>query len=145
MWTLLLVPCAAIALACGSGSSDDNGKAAPTAATAPSNHKAPNKPAKKLTVAQENAVESAANYLSTSGFSRSGLIKQLKFEGFSTADATYGVDHQPGGVNWNNEAVESAKNYLDTGSFSHSGLVKQLKFEGYTTEQAEYGTKKAGL
>ena len=32
-----------------------------------------------------------AEYLENSSFSRSGLIEQLKFEGFTTAQATYGV------------------------------------------------------
>ena len=48
-------------------------------------------PAEELTVSQENAVDKAADYLSYSSFSRSGLIKQLKFEGFTTEQATYGV------------------------------------------------------
>jgi hypothetical protein len=43
------------------------------------------------TVAQENARKSAESYLSHSAFSRSGLIDQLKFEGYSTQQAAYGV------------------------------------------------------
>ncbi|MEU4625835.1 Ltp family lipoprotein [Actinoplanes sp. NPDC023801] len=100
-------------------------------------------PTKKLTVAQENAVEKAASYLEYSGFSRTGLIKQLKFEGFSTKDATFGVDAQK--ANWNEQAVRKAEDYLEYSSFSRSGLITQLKFEGFTTKQAEYGVKKAGL
>jgi hypothetical protein len=100
-------------------------------------------PTKKLTVAQENAVEKAASYLEYSAFSRTGLIKQLKFEGFSTKDATFGVDAQK--ANWNEQAVKKATEYLDYSSFSRSGLISQLKFEGFTTKQAEYGVKKAGL
>jgi hypothetical protein len=45
-----------------------------------------------LTVAQENAIESAESYLSFTSFSRSGLIDQLKHEGFTTAQATFGAD-----------------------------------------------------
>ena len=41
---------------------------------------------------REQAVKSAKNYLDFSAFSRSGLISQLEFEGFSTEDATYAVD-----------------------------------------------------
>ena len=48
----------------------------------------------KETVAQSNAKKSATSYLKYSAFSRTGLIGQLEFEGFSTADATYGVDAQ---------------------------------------------------
>ena len=42
----------------------------------------------KETVAQSNAKKSATSYLKYSAFSRTGLIDQLEFEGFSTADAT---------------------------------------------------------
>jgi hypothetical protein len=44
------------------------------------------------TIGQENARESAQNYLNAMSFSRSGLIDQLLFEGFSQADAEYGVN-----------------------------------------------------
>jgi Host cell surface-exposed lipoprotein len=97
----------------------------------------------ELSVAQENAIESAASYLDTAAFSRSGLIDQLKYEGFSKKDATYAVDLLD--VNWKQQAVKSAKDYLDTSSFSHSGLVDQLEYEGFTAEQAEYGVTKTGL
>ena len=43
------------------------------------------------TAGQENARRSAESYLDTAAFSRSGLIKQLQFEGYSAADASYGV------------------------------------------------------
>jgi hypothetical protein len=98
---------------------------------------------KKLTVAQENAVEKAADYLDYAAFSRSGLIKQLKYEGFSTKDATFGVDAQK--ADWNEQAAKKAKEYLDYGSFSRSGLIKQLEYEGFTAAQATYGAKKVGL
>jgi hypothetical protein len=101
------------------------------------------KATKKLTVSQENAVEKAADYLDYAAFSRSGLIKQLKYEGFSTTDATFGVDAQK--ANWNEQAAKKAKEYLDYSSFSRSGLIKQLKYEGFTAAQATYGAKKVGL
>ena len=41
------------------------------------------KPKPELTVAQENAIESAQSYLDFSGFSRKSLIDQLVYEGFS--------------------------------------------------------------
>lgn len=40
-------------------------------------------------VSQQNAVRSALDYLEMSGFSRSGLIDQLEYEGFTQAQ--YGV------------------------------------------------------
>jgi colicin import membrane protein len=93
-------------------------------------------------MAQQNALESGNSYLDTGAFSRSGLIQQLKFEGFSKADATYAVDAID--PNWNQQAAKSAKSYLDTSSFSASGLQEQLEFEGFTQAQAAYGVDKAG-
>ena len=40
----------------------------------------------------EQAAKAAQSYLETSPFSRSGLIEQLEFEGYTPAQATYGVD-----------------------------------------------------
>ena len=39
----------------------------------------------------EQADKKAASYMSYSSFSRSGLIKQLEFEGFSSAQAAHGA------------------------------------------------------
>jgi len=39
----------------------------------------------------EQAVKKAAQYLKYSSFSRSGLIDQLEFEGFTRSQAEYGV------------------------------------------------------
>lgn len=92
---------------------------------------------------QQNAVRSAEDYLDMSGFSRHGLIEQLEYEGFSTEDASFAVDHIT--VDWNVQAARSAKDYLDMSGFSHSGLVDQLVYEGFTPAQAEYGVAAAGL
>ncbi len=97
----------------------------------------------KESAGQENARGSAESYLDLSPFSRDGLIKQLKFEGYSVKDATYGVDAQK--ADWNKQAAASAQTYLEMSSFSRQGLIDQLKFEGYTQAQAEYGVKKVGL
>ena len=43
------------------------------------------------TVSESNAREKAASYLKYDSFSRSGLITQLEFEGFTPAQAEYGV------------------------------------------------------
>ncbi|MCH5642264.1 Ltp family lipoprotein [Gordonia sp. ABSL49_1] len=95
------------------------------------------------TVSQQNAIGKAKEYLAISEFSRSGLIGQLKYEGFSESDATVAVDSLR--VNWNAQAVKKAKEYLAISSFSHSGLVDQLEYEGFTSSQAEYGVRGAGL
>jgi len=97
----------------------------------------------KETVSQSNARRSAGSYLKFSSFSRSGLIKQLEYEKFSTADATYGVDAL--NTNWNEQAKKSAQSYLKFSSFSRSGLIDQLLYEGFTQGQAEYGVTATGL
>ena len=40
----------------------------------------------------EQAVKAAKNYLDIMAFSRSGLIEQLEFEGYTHDQAVYGVD-----------------------------------------------------
>jgi hypothetical protein len=89
-------------------------------------------------VSQSNAVKKAASYLRSSAFSRSGLISQLEYEGFSLADATYGVDAQ--NADWNAQAVKKGASYLRTSAFSRSGLISQLEYEGFSAIQASYGT-----
>lgn len=95
----------------------------------------------KMTAAMENAIDTASAYLDYSSFSRTGLINQLEFEGYATADATFAVDYLK--INWNEQAFKSAKSNLDYSSFSLQGLINQLVFEGFTYEQASYGAKKA--
>lgn len=107
---------------------------APTSTTAPE---------PELTRAEENAIQTAKDYLDYTAFSRSGLIDQLEFEGFTTDEATVAVDFLD--VDWNEQAWLMAEDYLDYTSFSRSGLIDQLEFEGFTKEQAVYGVDKAGL
>ena len=95
-----------------------------------------------VTNGQKNALKSAKNYLSLMGFSKSGLIKQLEFDGYSSEDATYAAENC--NANWNEQAAKSAKNYLDTMPFSKSELIHQLEFDGYSKEEAEYGAQSAG-
>ena len=40
----------------------------------------------------KQAAKAAQNYLDMSSFSRSGLIEQLEYEGYTTKQATYGVN-----------------------------------------------------
>ncbi|WP_411698539.1 Ltp family lipoprotein [Conyzicola sp.] len=94
-------------------------------------------------VSQQNALRSAGDYLAYSPSSRTGLLNQLEFEGFTTEDSTWGVDRVV--VDWNEQAAKSAKAYLEYTSFSRSGLVDQLLFEGFTAEQAEFGVSQTGL
>lgn len=94
-------------------------------------------------ISQRNARGSAEDYLAFASFSRTGLIGQLEYEGFSTADATYAVDVL--NVDWNEQAAKSAASYLEFSSFSRSGLIDQLVYEGFTQAQAEYGVSTTGL
>ncbi|QZH65400.1 Ltp family lipoprotein [Mycolicibacterium farcinogenes] len=88
-------------------------------------------------------MRAAEQYLDYSAFSRQGLIEQLEYEDFSTADATFAVDHIT--VDWNAQAAKAAKAYLDYSAFSRGGLIEQLVYEGYTPAQAAYGATAAGL
>ena len=115
----------------------------PTTAPPPTPPPTTEPPRPSTTPAQDNARRKAADYLDYSAFSRTGLIKQLEYEGFSTGDATYGVDAL--NADWNEQAAKKAKDYLDYSAFSRSGLVEQLKYEGFTPEQAEYGVSTTGI
>lgn len=97
---------------------------------------------KEPTMGEKNALDKAESYLNYMAFSYKGLIDQLEYEGFTTAEATYGVDNC--GANWNEQAAKKAQSYIDTMSFSRSGLIDQLKYEGFTAEQAEYGVTAIG-
>ena len=89
------------------------------------------------------AVRAAREYLQFQAFSLKGLVKQLKFDGYSTSDATYGASHS--GANWMKQAVKSAKAYLRLQAFSRIGMIQQLEFEGFTPAQARHGAIGAGL
>jgi len=97
---------------------------------------------------QKNAVRSAEQYISMTGFSREGLIDQLSSdggEGYEVTDATIAIDSL--NIDWNEQAVRSAEQYLDMMGFSCSGLVDQLSSDGgdgYTVDQATYGAHQAG-
>ena len=101
-----------------------------------------------LTAPQNNAVRSAEQYLSMTGFSRDGLIQQLSSdagEGYSVSDATAAVDSLS--VDWNENAAKSARQYLSMTGFSCKGLIEQLSSsagEKYTVDQATYGAGQAG-
>lgn len=96
-----------------------------------------------LTVSQKQAVKKATQYLAYTAFSRSGLIEQLEYEGFSNDDARFAVDNIE--VDWMEQAAKKAEDYLNYSSFSRASLIDQLEFEGFTREQAEHGADAVGL
>jgi TM2 domain-containing membrane protein YozV len=96
----------------------------------------------KLTLPQQNAVGKAQSYVQYQAFSRSGLIKQLEFEGYSTEDATFAVDYIA--PDWNAQAAAKAKSYLENQSFSRQGLYDQLVFEDFSDAEANAGLAAVG-
>ena len=95
------------------------------------------------TVSQQNASKKAESYLKYSAYSRSGLISQLEYEGFSKADATFGADSLK--TNWSEQATKKATSYLKYSAYSRTSLIEQLEYEGFTRVQAEYGVSRTGL
>ena len=120
-----------------------------TPPTTPATTKAASKPATtkaeppKLTTSQEQAVLKAESYLDFEAFSKSGLVEQLEYEGFSKKDAEFAVNHIT--VDWMEQAAKKAKSYMDMESFSRSGLIQQLEYEGFTKAQASHGADSVGL
>lgn len=97
---------------------------------------------------QKNAVRSAEEYISMTGFSRNGLIEQLSSsygDDYRIADATIAVDSL--NIDWNEQAIRSAKDYLAMTGFSCNGLIEQLSSsyaDKYTVSEATYGAQQAG-
>jgi hypothetical protein len=102
-----------------------------------------------LSVSQKNAVAAAKEYLSTSAFSRAGLIEQLSSSagsGYPEADAIFAADSL--NVDWGAEAAKAAKEYLSTMAFSRAGLIQQLESSAgsrFTHAQAVFGVNQTGL
>jgi hypothetical protein len=104
--------------------------------------------AQSLTAPQKNAVRSVNQYVSMTGFSRDGLIKQLSSDagdGYNVTDATIAVDSL--NIDWDKQAVRSAQQYLSMMGFSCKGLIEQLSSgagDKYTVSQATYGARQSG-
>lgn len=94
------------------------------------------------TAGESNALKKAYQYLNVMAFSRTGLIAQLEYDGFTTAEATYAVDNC--GTDWNEQAASKAGQYLSIMGFSKDGLIGQLEYDGFTHEQAVYGAEQNG-
>jgi hypothetical protein len=117
---------------------------APAATTVPSDAAAPVSQS-PYTPGQERAIDKAMSYLDYSAFSKSGLVKQLQYEHFDPADATFAVEQleTSGRVDWNEQAVRKAQSYLGYSSFSLDGLAQQLEYEGFTPSEAQHGATTA--
>lgn len=93
-------------------------------------------------LALANAKRMAKQYIAYSAFSRTGLIEQLVYEGFTNSISTKAVDSLK--LNWNKQAGKMAKSYLEYSAFSRDGLLEQLVYEGFSQSQAEAGLKAVG-
>ncbi|WP_296680241.1 Ltp family lipoprotein [Novosphingobium sp.] len=102
----------------------------------------------EISAVQKNAVRSAEDYLSASGFSRRGLIEKLSSNeggGYSLSDATIAVNNM--NIDWSENAAKSARQYLSMSDFSCSALIAKLATEAgdkYTETQAIFGAREAG-
>jgi len=96
----------------------------------------------KGTIGQRNASSKAESYLRSMAFSKSGLIEQLKYDGFSEEDSRYAVNNCS--ADWNEQAIRKAKSYLKSMAFSRDGLIEQLEYDGFTNSQARIGANGAG-
>ena len=98
-----------------------------------------------FSVSQKNAVKKADSYLSFTSFSREGLIRQLKHDGFNSEESAIAVDSLF--IDWKKQASLKAESYLSFTSFSCEGLIDQLSSsaDGFTEEEAKYGVTQTGL
>ena len=88
------------------------------------------------------AAQRAKDYLSYTAFSRTGLIEQLEYEGYSNYESQKAVDSL--NVDWNEQALLKASEYLNYSAFSYSGLMNQLEYEGFSHSEAMYGVDNCG-
>ena len=138
--TIALLAVVTLLAACGT---DSNTTSAPSASNDSEVVEVETTLEPELTTSQKNAIRMAESYLDFTSFSRSGLIEQLEYEGFSNEDAVFAVDNIE--VDWNEQAVKEAASYLDFMAFSFDGIVEQLEYEGFTHEQAVYGAQQNGF
>lgn len=90
----------------------------------------------------EDAILASRSYLGVRAYSYEGLKAVLVGDGYSEADAKFGLDNTQ--TDWNAQAVRKAQEYLTFQPFSQSSLVEQLTFDKFTREQAEYGAANCG-
>ena len=121
---------------------DSNAPSSPTS-TSSSANQGSSRSSYTPTRGEQNALSTAHDYLDTMAFSRSGLIDQLKYEGYTNSEAEYAVDNC--GADWDYQAVLMAEEYLDTMPFSRSRLIEQLEYEGFSYSQASAAATAAGL
>ena len=95
-----------------------------------------------VTLGMKNALGRAGDYLEFTSFSKPGLKHQLEYEGFTSAEASYAVNHIV--VDWNAQCAAKAQSYLDFSHFSRQRLKEQLEYEGFTASEIAYGLQAVG-
>ncbi|MDR3344101.1 MAG: Ltp family lipoprotein [Oscillospiraceae bacterium] len=99
------------------------------------------KPAATESAETRNCRKKAEQYLKTLSFSKTGLVKQLVYEGYSKTIAQNAVDNLD--VDWKKQCALKAEQYLKTSAFSKAGLRTQLEYEGFTSSEIDYGIEAA--
>lgn len=77
--------------ACGGGTAEEPTTEAAESTETTEEATTEAEPETNETMGQKNAVRKAKDYLAFMGFSHSGLIEQLEFEGFTAEQAEYGA------------------------------------------------------
>lgn len=88
---------------------------------------------------KKEALELAKSYIEASTFSKSGLIKQLEYEGYTKKEATYAANRC--GADWNEEAIEFALKHTPC---SKESLESYLSCFGFTSSQIKFALKEIG-
>lgn len=96
----------------------------------------------ELTMGQKNALGSAEKFLNYRGYSYSGLIEILEYDGYTHEEAVFAADNC--GADWFEQAVREAETFLNYSSYSRAGLIEMLEYDGFTSEQAEYAVTQCG-
>ena len=103
---------------------------------APGSSARSSRPSHTPTRGEQNALDQARSYLDIMAFSRTGLIEQLEYKGYTSSEAEYAAENC--GADWYEQAVLKAESYLNVSHFSRAGLIDTLEYAGFTTSEAEY-------
>ena len=88
------------------------------------------------------ATKRAKALLAIKAYSFTGLMRQMRDEGFGTTEAMYGLIYC--GADWEEQAARKARELLASGEYTREALYDMLVKVGFSEEQAEYGVKNCG-
>ena len=92
---------------------------------------------------EKSSCKKGKEYLEITAFSESSLRYQLRNAGFSSSEASYGVENCK--ANWEKQAALKAEEYMSIKSVTKKDLIRQLRNEGFTYVQASYGAESVGF